>query len=63
MVRHFDAHLHPFQTAIGSMRVPPRSRFYAASFGPGTSLGLDKATCAAYIEGCRASIKSIVRGQ
>jgi hypothetical protein len=40
-----------------------RAFFYAAAFGAGTSMSLDKAKCATYIEDFRAAMKSTVRGQ
>ena len=40
-----------------------RAFFYAAAFGAGTSMGIDKAKCATYIEDFRAAMKSRARGQ
>jgi len=40
-----------------------RAFFYAAAFGAGTSMAIDKAKCAAYIEDFRAAMKSSSRGQ
>jgi hypothetical protein len=40
-----------------------RAFFYAAAFGAGTSTGIDKAKCAAYLEDFRAAMKSGSRGQ
>jgi len=40
-----------------------RAFFYAAAFGAGTSMSLDKAKCATYIEDFRAAMKSRARGQ
>lgn len=40
-----------------------RAFFYAAAFGAGTSMTIDKAKCAAYIEDFRAAMKSGSRGQ
>jgi hypothetical protein len=40
-----------------------RAFFYAAAFGAGTSMSLDKAKCASYIEDFRAAMKSRARGQ
>ena len=40
-----------------------RAFFYAAAFGAGTSMAIDKAKCAAYIEDFRAAMKSGSRGQ
>jgi hypothetical protein len=40
-----------------------RAFFYAAAFGAGTSMAIDKAKCAAYIEDFRAAMKSSNRGQ
>ncbi len=40
-----------------------RAFFYAAAFGAGTSMSLDKAKCAEYIEDFRAAMKSSVRPQ
>jgi hypothetical protein len=39
-----------------------RAFFYAAAFGAGTSMAIDKAKCAAYIEDFRAAMKSSSRG-
>ena len=38
-----------------------RAFFYAAAFGAGTSLGIDRAQCARYIEDFRAAMKTSVR--
>ena len=40
-----------------------RAFFYAAAFGAGTSMSIDKAKCAGYIEDFRAAMKSGTRGQ
>jgi hypothetical protein len=40
-----------------------RAFFYAAAFGAGTSMNLDKTKCAAYIEDFRAAMRSRARGQ
>ncbi|MBN8453495.1 hypothetical protein [Accumulibacter sp.] len=40
-----------------------RAFFYAAAFGAGTSMGIEKARCAAYIEDFRAAMRSGSRGQ
>ncbi len=40
-----------------------RAFFYAAAFGAGTSMSLDKTKCATYIEDFRAAMKSRARGQ
>lgn len=40
-----------------------RAFFYAAAFGAGTSMSLDKAKCAEYIEDFRTAMKSSVRPQ
>lgn len=40
-----------------------RAFFYAAAFGAGTSMTIDKAKCGAYIEDFRAAMKSSSRGQ
>jgi hypothetical protein len=40
-----------------------RAFFYAAAFGAGTSMSIDKAKCASYIEDFRAAMKSRARGQ
>ena len=40
-----------------------RAFFYAAAFGAGTSMSLDKAKCTGYIEDFRAAMKSSVRSQ
>ncbi len=40
-----------------------RAFFYAAAFGAGTSMTIDKAKCAGYIEDFKAAMKSNVRGQ
>jgi hypothetical protein len=40
-----------------------RAFFYAAAFGAGTSMTVDKAKCGAYIEDFRAAMKSSSRGQ
>lgn len=39
-----------------------RAFFYAAAFGAGTSMSLDKAKCASYIEDFRAAMKFGARG-
>jgi hypothetical protein len=40
-----------------------RAFFYAAAFGAGTGMSIDKAKCASYIEDFRAALKSSGRGQ
>jgi len=40
-----------------------RAFFYAAAFGAGTSMSIDKAKCASYIEDFGAATKSGSRGQ
>jgi hypothetical protein len=40
-----------------------RAFFYAAAFGAGTSMSIDKAKCAGYIEDFRGAMKSGTRGQ
>ena len=40
-----------------------RAFFYAAAFGAGTAMSIDKAKCASYIEDFRAAMKSGSRGQ
>jgi hypothetical protein len=40
-----------------------RAFFYAAAFGAGTSMSIDKAKCANYIEDFKAAMKSGSRGQ
>jgi hypothetical protein len=40
-----------------------RAFFYAAAFGAGTSMSIDKAKCAGYIEDFRSAMKSGTRGQ
>jgi hypothetical protein len=40
-----------------------RAFFYAAAFGAGTSMSLDKTKCAGYVEDFKASMKSSARGQ
>jgi hypothetical protein len=40
-----------------------RAFFYAAAFGAGTSMSVDKTKCASYIEDFRAAMKSRARGQ
>jgi hypothetical protein len=40
-----------------------RAFFYAAAFGAGTGMSIDKAKCAGYIEDFRAAMKSSGRGQ
>ena len=40
-----------------------RAFFYAAAFGAGTSMSIDKTKCASYIEDFRAAMKSGSRGQ
>jgi hypothetical protein len=40
-----------------------RAFFYAAAFGAGTGMSIDKAKCASYIEDFRAAMKSGSRGQ
>ena len=40
-----------------------RAFFYAAAFGAGTSMSLDKTKCASYIEDFRATMKFRARGQ
>lgn len=40
-----------------------RAFFYAAAFGAGTSMAIDKAKCTAYLEDFRAGMKSGSRGQ
>lgn len=39
-----------------------RAFFYAAAFGAGTSMSIDRAKCASYIEDFRAAMKSSARG-
>jgi hypothetical protein len=40
-----------------------RAFFYAAAFGAGTSMSIDKAKCASYIEDFRAAMKSGTRNR
>ena len=40
-----------------------RAYFYAAAFGAGTSMSLDKTKCASYIEDFMAAMKSSARSQ
>lgn len=40
-----------------------RAFFYAAAFGAGTSMTIDKAKCKSYVEDFRAAMKSGSRGQ
>jgi hypothetical protein len=40
-----------------------RAFFYAAAFGAGTSMSLDKAKCASYIEDFKAAMKSGARNR
>jgi hypothetical protein len=40
-----------------------RAFFYAAAFGAGTSLSIDKTRCSGYIEDFKAALKSSNRGQ
>ncbi len=40
-----------------------RAFFYAAAFGAGTSVSIDKAKCASYTEDFKAAMKSHARGQ
>ena len=40
-----------------------RAFFYAAAFGAGTGMSIDKAKCASYIEDFKAAMKSSGRGQ
>lgn len=40
-----------------------RAFFYAAAFGAGTSMNLDKTKCAGYVEDFRAAMKSSARSQ
>jgi len=40
-----------------------RAFFYAAAFGAGTSMSIDKSKCASYIEDFKAAMKSNARGQ
>jgi hypothetical protein len=40
-----------------------RAFFYAAAFGAGTSMAIDKAKCKSYVEDFRAALKSGSRGQ
>jgi hypothetical protein len=40
-----------------------RAFFYAAAFGAGTGMSIDKAKCANYIEDFKAAMKSGSRGQ
>lgn len=40
-----------------------RAFFYAAAFGAGISMSIDKAKCAGYIEDFKAAMKSSSRGQ
>jgi hypothetical protein len=40
-----------------------RAFFYAAAFGAGTSMSIDKTKCASHIEDFKAAMKSNVRGQ
>ena len=40
-----------------------RAFFYAAAFGAGTSMSLDKTKCAGYVEDFKAAMKSSARGQ
>ena len=40
-----------------------RAFFYAAAFGAGTSIAIDKAKCAGYIKDFRAAMKSGSRGK
>lgn len=40
-----------------------RAFFYAAAFGAGTSMSIDKAKCAIYLEDFKSAMKSRARGQ
>ena len=40
-----------------------RAFFYAAAFGAGTGMSIDKTKCASYIDDFRAAMKSSARGQ
>ena len=40
-----------------------RAFFYAAAFGAGTGMAIDKAKCPAYLEDFRAAMKAGTRGQ
>jgi hypothetical protein len=40
-----------------------RAFFYAAAFGAGTSMTIDKKECAGYVTDFRAAMKSSRRGQ
>ena len=40
-----------------------RAFFYAAAFGAGTSMSIDKTKCSGYIEDFKAAMKSSNRGQ
>jgi hypothetical protein len=40
-----------------------RAFFYAAAFGAGTSMSIDRTKCAAHIEDFKAAMKSSARGQ
>lgn len=40
-----------------------RAFFYAAAFGAGTSMSIDKAECPRYLSDFRAAMKSATRGQ
>jgi hypothetical protein len=40
-----------------------RAFFYAAAFGAGTSMGIDKAKCANYVEDFKAAMKSGARNR
>jgi hypothetical protein len=40
-----------------------RAFFFAAAFGAGTSMSIDKSKCASYIEDFKAAMKSNARGQ
>lgn len=40
-----------------------RAFFYAAAFGAGTSMSIDKTKCAGYIDEFKAAMKSSARGQ
>ena len=40
-----------------------RAFFYAAAFGAGTSMSINKADCAGYVADFRAAMKSSSRGQ
>ncbi len=40
-----------------------RAFFYAAAFGAGTSMSIDRTKCASYVEDFKAAMKSNARGQ